>query len=808
MDPNTVVDKMTLEEKCALLTGKTHWESRDYPHYALSSLFFADGPHGIRKQLGSSDHLGLNASCPATCFPTSSTVANSWNQELCEEIGAALGREAAAQGVDVLLGPGLNIKRSPLCGRNFEYFSEDPYLSGKMAAAYIRGIQSVGVAACPKHYAVNNQETIRMSSDSVLDQRTLREIYLTGFEIAVKEGAPGAIMSSYNRVNGIYANEHPQLLTDILRDEWGFDGMVVTDWGGSNDHTAGVCAGSTIEMPGCGFDSAIELISAVKDGAIELSVVDARVKELVRESSRKKNAAPVNEREHHNLARKAAEESIVLLKNDGVLPVAKNTAVAVIGDMAVTPRYQGVGSSHVEPFRLENALEWIEKSELTLVGYAKGYERLGKSDEALKREALSLAEAAEIVLVYAGLTEAYEAEGMDRTDLSIPRNQIELIEALCQSGKPVVVVLAAGAVIRMEWSDRCAAVAHGYLHGQAGAEAMVRVLTGIVNPCGKLAETYPFTSEDTPCHHYYPSDRVTAEYREGIYVGYRYYEKTGAKVKYPFGFGLSYTTFRYDDLTVLEDRVTFTITNTGDAAGAEIAQLYIGCEQKSIFRASKELKGFRKIHLQPGETGRVEIPLTDIAFRYYNAVSCRWEIEAGIYHVYVGASSEDIRLSGNISHVGSDAPVPYALDKLSSYYSGEIQSVTDDEFSELLNAAIPEARWADELSENMPLCRMGNAKSFLARSVCKILKQRQRKSMARGKPDLNILFLLNIPFRALSKMTNGMVSKGMTKGILLIVNGHFFKGMGQVIGGYFQNRKANKEYEKLLARQRERELTR
>lgn len=793
-----ILDQMTLEEKTAILTGKSVWETLDIPRLNVPSLFLSDGPNGVRKQAGASDHLGLNPSLPSTCFPTAATVANSWDPELGEEIGQALGEEAAALDVNVLLGPGLNMKRSPLCGRNFEYFSEDPYLAGKMAAGYIRGIQSQGVAACPKHFAANNQELRRMASNSVVDERTLREVYLTAFEIAVKEGKAKTIMSAYNEINGRYANEDPHLLQEILRDEWGFDGSVITDWGGSNSHTEGVRCGSTLEMPAAGGDSARELMAAVADGTLPMEAVDARVEELLElvfSTSEPVKAAPkVFQREaHHALAKRAAASSVILLKNeDNILPLMQGTHVAVIGDFAETPRYQGAGSSMVNPTQVDATLQCMGASGLDSVGFANGYQRSGKPDAQRRQDALELAKKADVVLLYMGLDEISESEGLDRKHMKMADNQIELLHALHEANARVVVVLSAGSPVEVPWLDDCQALVHGYLGGQAGAGAMLDVITGRVCPSGRLSETYPVRYEDTPAYRFFPGAERTVEYREGPYIGYRYYETAKIPVAFPFGFGLSYTSFAYSDLQVNEAGAEFTLTNTGKADGAEVAQLYVGCPDGRVFRPAKELKGFLKVFLNAGESRRVTIPFDDKTFRYFNKYTNRWEIEEADYEIMVGANVQDIRLNARLNVKGTGADSPYDPEKLPDYYSGKVQNVPDDEFEALLGHAIPDRRWPSVLDRNDSLCEMTRAKSGLARLVCRVLAGRIAASEAKGKPDLNALFIYNIPFRGIGKMANGMVSMEMVDGMVTVVNGHFCRGMGKIIGGFFRNGKANK----------------
>ena len=593
-----IIAKLKLEQKCALLSGAGTFTTRGCPKAGVPSITLSDGPNGVRKQAGTADHLGLNPSVPATCFPTAATVACSWDPALGEQLGRAMGEEAAAQEVAVLLGPGLNTKRSPLCGRNFEYFSEDPYLSGKMAAAYVRGIQSNGIAACPKHFAVNSQELRRMASDSVVDERTLRELYLTGFEIVVKEAHPKTIMSSYNLVNGTYANENAHLLQDILRRDWGFDGAVVTDWGGSNDHALGVKNGSTLEMPAPGGDAVRELLKAVETGKISESDVDARLDELLTlvldtHAAVENHSLSFDADAHHALARRAAAESAVLLKNDGgILPLAAGASVAVIGDFAETPRYQGAGSSAVNSIKVDTFLDCLKDSGLHSVGFAAGFDRQGKPDDAKKAEAVALAKKADTVLLCLGLDEIKESEGLDRADMKLADNQIELLQAVQQANPNTVVIVSAGASLETPWLAHCRALVYGALGGQAGAGAMVDVLTGKINPSGKLAETWANAHADTPAKDNFAGAGRTVQYREGLYVGYRYYQTAGVPVAFPFGYGLSYTSFAYSELKADARSVTLTVTNTGSRAGAEIVQVYAAKPDAQIFRPAQELKSY------------------------------------------------------------------------------------------------------------------------------------------------------------------------------------------------------------------------
>jgi len=794
-----IIKQMTLEEKCYLFSGKDFWQTRTIERLGVGSMTLSDGPHGIRKQAGAGDQLGLNPSLPATCFPTAAAVANSWDPALGEEIGRHLGAEAASQGVGVVLGPGLNVKRSPFCGRNFEYFSEDPYLAGKMAASYIRGIQKNGVSACPKHFAANSQELRRMASDSVMDERTLREIYLTGFEIAVKEGHAKSIMSSYNRINGTYANENGHLLQEILRDEWGFDGFVVSDWGGSNDHVEGVRAGSHLEMPTTGGDSDPELIDAVKSGRLSEELLDRRVDELldvilsVTRAVKPLEGKPFDIDAHHAMAARASEQSIVLLKNEGnILPLKKGVKVAVIGEFAQKARYQGAGSSVVNPTKLDHAMDVIKNFDLDVVGFEPGYPRSGKGDPAMRAQAVELAKKADVVLLYIGLDEISEAEGLDRSHMRLAQSQVELIEAVAEANPNVVAVMSAGSAVEMPWLPKVKALVHGYLCGQAGAGSVLKVITGQVNPSGKLAESYPVRYEDVSSAPYFPAKERTAEYREGLFVGYRYFQSANVPVLFPFGFGLSYTSFEYSDLTVTDKEATFTLKNTGSMDGAEVAQLYVSKPDGEVFRPTRELKGFAKVFLKAGESKKVTIPLDDKAFRYFNVDTNKFEVEGGEYQILIGASCADIKLSGAVSVQGTGAKSPYNKEKFAKYFSGDIKSISDAEFEALLGRPIPDGHWSGTLEMNDALCQMYYAKSGLARFAYKILTNLINKSIEKGEPNLNLLFNYNMPFRAIAKMTGGICTMEMAEGILTIVNGHFFKGLGAVIGGFARSGKKRK----------------
>ena len=799
MNLKNIIEKLTLEQKAALLQGWTTWTTLEFKDKGIPAMFMSDGPVGLRKQAGAGDHLGLNASVPATCFPTAATMANTWDVELGEALGRALGEEAAANDVHVVLGPGLNIKRSPLCGRNFEYFSEDPYLSGKMAASYTKGIQQNGVAACVKHFAVNSQELRRMSMDSVVDERTMREIYLTGFEMAVKEGGAKSIMSSYNMVNGIYANENAHLLTDILRGEWGFDGYVVTDWGADNNHTEGVRAGSNLVMPAPGPDCALGLIADVKADKIEESVLDQRIEELLKVVFDTHEAVAKAEKSfdvdaHHDIARRCAEGSIVLLDNDGILPLTEGANVAIIGDFAKNPRYQGAGSSQVNPTKIDNLFDALS-GKLKITDYAQGYNRKNPNpDEKLIAEAVSVAKKADKVLLCVGLEEILESEGMDRLHMELSKSQQKLINEVCAVNKNVILVLFGGSPFVMPERSLYRAAIHGYLGGQAGAGAMADALIGKVNPSGKLNESWPNKLEDTPSYRYFPSKQRTSEYREALYVGYRYYDTADISVRYPFGHGISYTDFDYSSLVVNGNKITFTIKNTGKFDGAEVAQIYVSCKNGRVYRPKKELKGFTKVYLSVGESKTVTVTLDDKAFRYFNADKNCWEIEDADYEIIVASSAADLRLSTivHIDGIKVDVNTPVC------YYNANIENVSDEDFKTILGRDIPDGSWGGELSENDAICQLYYAKTGFARLIYKILTNIKNNAEAKGKPDLNVLFIYNMPFRAIAKMSGGMVSRRMIGDILLMVNGHFFRGLGRVIVDFFRNLRENSKFKKYL----------
>nr|AGS53124.1 beta-glucosidase [uncultured bacterium contig00040] len=694
MDIKTIISQMTLEEKASLCSGKNFWETKPIERLGVPSIMMTDGPHGMRKVYAGSDG---HSSEPATCFPPAVLSACSFDTELMRELGEALGRECVAGNVRIILGPAVNIKRSPLCGRNFEYFSEDPLLAGEMAVAHIRGVQSTGVGTSIKHFAANSQETRRFSSDSQVDERTLREIYFPAFERAVKEAQPTTVMCSYNRLNGEYASEHPWLLTEVLRDEWGFDGLVVSDWGAVNDRVKGVAAGLELEMPGGRRFNDDKIAAAVRSGELDEAVLDLCIERILTLLERVKGdgqATPFDKEAHHALARRVAAESMVLLKNDGgLLPLKKDAKIAFIGEFALTPRYQGAGSSLVNPTALTSALkvavakysktpahydaespEWHGAPPgPTEIIYARGYDtnNCDEPDDALVAEAVAVAKEADVCVLFIGLPPSYESEGFDREHMRIPGGQNALVEAIAAANENVVVVLHNGAPVEMPWVDKAPAILESHLGGQAGGAAVVDILFGEQNPCGKLAESFPKRLSDNPSYLNYFGEGDITQYREGVFVGYRYYDTKDMDILFPFGHGLSYTTFGYSNLKLgagtIRDTdtldVTVDVTNTGSVAGKEIVQVYVGAKNRDdhIIRPTKELRAFAKVSLEPGETKTVSFTLDKRAFAYYNAKLRDWHVLDGVYRVMACRSSRDIAAEAEVEVV-STVPIPVKAD--------------------------------------------------------------------------------------------------------------------------------------------------
>ncbi len=774
-----LIAHMTPEEKASLMSGADFWHTKAVERVGVPPAMMADGPHGLRKMTGALAVTGLGKTVPATCYPTAAGLANTWDETLLEEMGAHIGREATAEGVSMVLGPGVNIKRSPLCGRNFEYFSEDPLLAGKMAAALIRGIQSQGVYACVKH-AVNSQELRRMTVDSVVDERTLREIYLPAFELAVKEGGVKGLMTSYNRVNGVYAGENEHLLRDILYNEWGYKGLVVSDWGANNDRAAAVKAGLTLEMPSCGGITDEHIAAAVRDGRLDEALLDEQVDRLLQFVFSTADAAEsgrdYDRAQHHLFAQRVAEESAVLLKNDGgILPIqGRGKTVALIGAFAAKPRYQGAGSSRIVPTLMDTAVQALPLCGMNIKGYAQGFRTDGRADARLAAEAAELARGADVALLYLGLPDSGEMEGEDRADMLLPENQTELLKEIAAVNENIVVVLSCGCAVEMQWHRYAKAVVHGYLGGQAGAMAMARLLTGQVSFSGKLGESVPLSLAAVPSSPCFPGREATAEHREGVYVGYRYYETARVPAMYPFGFGMSYTSFEYSDLRIDGDVVRFRVKNTGGMAGAEIAQLYVAPHTHGMFRPAKELRGFARLALAPGEEREAEITLTERSFAVWNVAEDRWTVEPGEYEILVGASVTDIRLTARVEKTGEPAPNPYEGALFEPYYACDVFRIRREHFQALLGRKPPRAKWrtSAKLGANDNICQGAYLKRGLGRSFYRSMTAVQGALRAVGawKAAGNFGFLVNMPYRALGRMS-GTLDDGQLDAVLKLVNG-------------------------------------
>ena len=782
-----IVSKLTLEEKAALCSGKDFWHLVDVERLGLPSIMVTDGPHGLRKQNQEKTAAGdvLGNSAPATCFPTASATASSWDTELICEMGKALGDECLKENVSVLLGPGINMKRSPLCGRNFEYFSEDPFLAGKMAASFINGVQSKGVGTSLKHFAANNQECRRMTINTVADERALREIYLTAFEIAVKEAEPWTVMNAYNKLNGTYCAENKWLLTDVLRDEWGFNGIVVTDWGAENEIVDGIKAGKNLEMPSSGGLGPQKIIKAVESGELDVNILDKNVDsiiELILKGAENLHSNYNCDMDaHHLLARKIASESIVLLKNeDKILPLDKSKKIAFIGEMARYPRYQGAGSSLINPTKIDSAYQEFLKNGYR-VAYSRGYDKTTDvPDENLISSAVKLAEKADVVVIFAGLTEIYESEGFDRNHINLPPSHNALINAVAEKNKNVVVVLSGGSAVAMPWLNNVKGVLNGLLLGQAGGGATFDVLTGKVNPSGKLSETYPLSLADTPSRNNFPGTLISVEYRESIFIGYRYYDKTEKDVLFPFGFGLSYTSFEYSDIKLSKESITdseaiivsFKVKNTGDCDGAEIAEVYVAPPESKIFKAPKELKGFKKVFLKAGEEKTIEIELNKRSFAFYNVSINDWHVETGEYKILVGASSRDILLTDTVSITSSiDAEVPDYKLQAPVYYNGDMAVVSDEEFISVLGHELPES----ERDMSLPIdktCTLEYAVNTLrGEKITKLISTVVEKIGGGGiNSEMMQKTALQLPLRCLVTMSSGVFNDEMCDALCDMLN--------------------------------------
>ena len=772
MDIQKILSGMTLEDKISLCTGADFWHTKAMPQYGIPGIKMSDGPHGLRCQEDSADMIGINESLPSTCFPTAVTAGATWNRQLYAQEGEAIGKEGAAVGVSVVLGPGCNIKRNPLGGRNFEYISEDPYFAGKMAAAFIQGQQSSGVASSVKHFAVNNQEYKRQNGDSQLDERTFREIYLTPFEIAVKEGKPGTVMCSYNKINGIHASDNKMLLTDILRTQWGFDGMVVTDWGALNNRIEGYKAGCDLNMPGGSKFMEKAALEAVRKGALNEKDIDAAVERILRlvAQSQKIEKPRINREEHHNLARTVAEQGAVLLKNeDHILPLTQSDVV-LIGDMAKNLRYQGSGSSHINPTKLVSITDvWSD------VPYFACCDAEGNATEKDLQTAAEAAKSKKIPVVVVGLPDSYESEALDRAHMGLPEGYNALVETVAKANPNTVVVLLGGSAMELPWENKVKAILYMGLPGQAGGEAAVDLLTGKANPSGKLTETWPVSYADVICKDTF--GKKNTEYREGIYVGYRYYDKAKKPVRYPFGHGLSYSAFQYSDLNVHDRKVSVQVKNTGSVSGAEVVQLYIAPPKNGIFRPAKELKGFARVELAVGEEKTVEFTLEDRSFAIWQD---GWKIPGGTYTVQVGASSQDIRLEQEIEVAGEEIAACLS----GSWYDTMTGTPSREQWEKLMGhpvAIIPEPKKGQFNMDST--CMEMKDHSFVMKIQYKVTESIIAKSFG-GKKDLSdpayrmmITCATDCPMRSVVISSGGMMSDSLAQGMLHMANGHYIKGL-------------------------------
>ncbi len=797
----TLISELTLEEKAGQTSGQNFWETKPIERKSIPSFMLTDGPHGLRKQVSSADHLGISQSVPATCFPLACLTACSFDTALMQRLGEALGEECLQENVTVLLGPGANIKRSPLCGRNFEYISEDPLLTGEMATALINGVQSKNVGTSMKHYALNNQERARLTCDSQTDERALREIYLAGFETAVKKAQPWTMMCSYNKYDGTYVSENKKLLTDILRDEWGFEGAVVTDWGACNDRVEGLKAGQDLEMPSSGGVNDICIVNAVKNGTLDETVLDTateRMLNIALTSTERPSDFQYNVEEHNSLARDMATQSAVLLKNDGILPIDKNASVALIGCFAKTPRYQGSGSSRINPTSISNAYD-----ELLLQGvnfsYCDGYSlTTDKPDRALIDEAVDLSRGKDIVFLYIGLPDIYESEGFDRSHIRLPDSHIALIDEISIINPNIVVVLHGGSAIEMPWLSEVKGLLNMMLAGQAGGAASVDLLLGNKNPCGKLAETFPHKLADNPAYKHFGGTK-SVEYRESIYVGYRYYETADKPVLFPFGFGLSYTSFEYSNLRLSSNNISdsdnltvyVTVKNTGSVAGKEIVQAYVRAPKSSIFRADKELKAFGTVTLEPQESKELALQLDKRSFAYYNVNISDWHVESGNYEILVGASVKDIRLTAS-AYVQSTQPevsVPDYRGSAPAYYNlkNEVLNISKEAFEAVYGKKVvtPQPTRKGTHTVNSTISEVQDTligrilSKTIASSAAKMFSN-DPEAMKTMKPMIDAM-IPDMPLRALAMMSGGMLNITKAEGLVDLINSNVFKGLGKLI---------------------------
>lgn len=787
MDIQEIIKQMSLPDKIRLCSGADAWHTKAFPGYGIPAIALNDGPHGLRKPPDNRDNLWLNESSPATCFPTASTVANAWDRELVERMGQALGEEAREQGVDIVLGPGVNIKRSPLCGRNFEYYSEDPFLSGELGTSFVQGLQSQGVGASLKHFAANSQENGRMLSDSLVDERALREIYLLPFEKVVQQANPTTVMCAYNQLNGTYCSDNPWLLTKILREEWGFDGAVVSDWGATNDRVAGIQAGMDLEMPGNRDYFAPILEATVEAGRLSAAEIDVCVERLLRLISLFPKRLPVqyDRQQHHQLAREIAGKSAVLLKNDGLLPLDPKKKVAVVGRMAKSPRYQGAGSSHINPENLCSAIDAMQQAGIGYQ-YFEGYPEVGEHP-GLIAEAVEGVQPCDAVIIFAGLPDIYESEAFDRENMQMPTAHNRLIEAVCQAHPKVVVVLSAGSPVEMPWANRVQAILHMYLAGQAGGLAAVDLLFGKTNPSGKLAESYPYHYSDVVNSDFYGKDGKVNCYRESLFVGYRYYDKAGVDVLFPFGYGLSYTRFEYSGLQVEQHAgyhftVTAKIRNVGGVDGEEVVQLYVSDQTGVVYNPEKELKGFEKVSLQAGEEKTVTFHLDERSFAFYHVRSHTWSVVGGSYSLLVGASSRDIRLQADVFLEGNVDPQPLQAGDCIPWYRTLRGKVSEADFAQLYGRPIPRAKAVSRGSFTLQNTANDLKDTWIGKLFIKFAEREHARTyggLNYNNPAFKMVMetTINIPLIKVAWMSEGRLSAGVARCIVEIANGRIFHGV-------------------------------
>lgn len=805
-DYQAILAKLTLDEKVSMCSGSTTWLTQPIKRddVDIPAVRMSDGPVGLRREKMSGGVNIMQIPEPATCFPGAVTTASSWDEDLIEEVGHAIAVEAQSLGVSTVLGPGVNIKRSPLCGRNFEYFSEDPFLAGRMGAAWVHGVQKTNVGTSLKHYLANNQEYIRMCIDSIVDERTLREIYMPAFEHIVKTEQPTTVMCSYNRLNGTYLSDNKRFLTDVLRDEWGYKGIVVSDWGAVNDRSEGIKAGMDLEMPGgkgIGFNGN-NIYNALENGTLTEEDINKAVLRLIKfayeNKVREVDGVTYDIEEHNQIARRAAEGGAVLLKNDGALPLKANQSIAVIGKLAKKLRYQGGGSSHILPHKVTSFLDALDNAGQKYE-YADGYTLKGEGyKKSLIKKAVKAAKGKDAVLLFIGLTDAFESEGYDRSHIKMPTSHVTLVNELLKVNKNVIVVLSCGSPVEIgEWDKGVKAILNVYLGGQAGGEATYNLLYGKVNPSGKLAETFPVCENDYLGSKYFRMGPRTVEYRESVYVGYRYYDSAKKQVKYPFGYGLSYTTFEYSNLRlsatdIRQDEpltVTFTVKNTGKVAGAEIAQLYVKDTESTLYRPEKELKGFKKVFLNPGEEKDVTLTLDSRAFAYYNVAIKDWHVESGDFAILVGASSRDIKLEGhvNVTSANPDAPIPDYTTSAPAYY--DIASATEiptEQFEALYGAKMmentPFKKGEFTANNTIGQCNVKGFGRFMYRLAVGAVNL---VALSAENPEMLTNSVKDMPYRTIASWSMGIITDRALAGMVDMLNGkkggfrRFLKGLGK-----------------------------